>query len=63
MIALDAHLPHPHRGYGPDGGLSALTGMGLVLIMPIVVAFLLTGPEYSARIRAGWGLASSACAR
>lgn len=34
-----------------------VTAMGLVLILPIVVDFLMSGPEYRTQIHTGWGLA------
>jgi hypothetical protein len=56
--ALDARLPHPRRGVRvPIAGYLIVTGMGLVLILPIVVDFMMNGPEYRTGIRAGWGLA------
>ena len=56
--ALDTRLPHPRRGVRvPIAGYLIVTGMGLVLILPIVVDFMMNGPEYRTGIRAGWGLA------
>jgi hypothetical protein len=35
----------------------AITLMGLVLILPAVVLFMVDGPEYRAQVRVAWGLA------
>jgi hypothetical protein len=54
---LDARLPHPRRSIRvPIAVYLAVTVMGLVLILPIVVDFMMNGPEYRAQIRTGWAL-------
>ena len=60
---LEARLPHPRRGIGRSTiAYLIVTLLGLVVILPVVVAILLGGPEYNAPIRAGWALAvAGAC--
>lgn len=56
--ALDARLPRPLRGIRTATTVYlVVTLMGLVLIVPLVVAILLDQSEYRAPIRAGWALA------
>ena len=56
--ALDARLPSPLRGIGTaTTAYLIVTLMGLVLILPLVIAILLDQPEYRAPVRAGWALA------
>ena len=56
--ALDARLPHPLGWIKPSTTVYlVVTLIGLILILPIAIAFLLDSPEYRAPIRAGWALA------
>jgi O-antigen/teichoic acid export membrane protein len=56
--ALDARLPHPLHGFRVSTTVYLIvTLLGLVLILPLVVAILLDDPDYAAPIRAGWALA------
>jgi hypothetical protein len=56
--ALDAHLPHPLRGFRVSTTVYLIvTLLGLVLILPLVIAILLDQADYRAPIRAGWALA------
>ncbi len=55
---LDRRLPRAVRGVGiATTAYLIVTLMGLILIVPIVVAILLDQPDYRAPIRAGWALA------
>lgn len=56
--ALDARLPLPRRGiHIATTVYLAISLIGLVLIVPVVIAILLDQPDYRAPIRAGWALA------
>ncbi|HEX2469967.1 MAG TPA: hypothetical protein VHK05_05210 [Candidatus Limnocylindrales bacterium] len=56
--ALDARLPRSPRAIGISTTVYLIvTLLGLVLIVPLVVAILLDQPDYAAPIRAGWALA------
>jgi hypothetical protein len=56
--ALDARLPHALRRIGISTTVYLIvTLVGVLLILPIVIAILLDQPEYRAPIRAGWALA------
>jgi hypothetical protein len=56
--ALDARLPPPLPGIRiSTAAYLIVTLVGLVLILPLVVSFLLQQSEYRAPIRAGWALA------
>jgi hypothetical protein len=56
--ALDARLPHPLGWIRISTTVYlVVTLIGLILILPIAIAFLLDSPEYRAPIRAGWALA------
>ena len=56
--ALDARLPHPLGWIKPSTTVYlVVTLIGLILILPIAVTFLLDRPEYRAPVRAGWALA------
>jgi hypothetical protein len=55
---LDARLPRPTRRMTVAlAAYLAITLMGLVLILPAVVLFMVDGPEYRAQVRVAWGLA------
>ncbi len=55
--ALDARLPHPISGIRISTTVYlVVTLLGLVLIVPLVIAILLDHPEYAAPIRAGLAL-------
>ena len=57
--ALDARLPHPLGWIRPSTTVYLIvTLIGLILVLPLVVAFLLDRPEFRAPIRAGWALAA-----
>jgi hypothetical protein len=57
--ALDARLPRPHRWRRVSTAVYvAITLIGLLLIVPVVVSILLDQPEYDAPVRAGWALAA-----
>ena len=57
--ALDARLPHPLGWIMPSTTVYLIvTLIGLILVLPLVVAFLLDRPEFRAPIRAGWALAA-----
>jgi hypothetical protein len=56
--ALDARLPRPLQWKRISTTVYLIiTVMGLVLIVPLVVAILLDQSDYRAPIRAGWALA------
>jgi hypothetical protein len=56
--ALDVRLPHPLRGIRTSTTVYLVVSLiGMVLILPLVIAILLDQPEYSAPIRVGWALA------
>jgi hypothetical protein len=56
--ALDARLPRSPRAIGISTTVYLIvTLLGLVVIVPLVVAILLDQPDYAAPIRAGWALA------
>ena len=56
--ALDARLPHPLLGITISTRVYSIVALlGLVLILPVVIAILLDQDEYRAPIRAGWALA------
>lgn len=55
---LDRKLPRAVRGVGiATTAYLVITLIGLILIVPLVVAILLDQPEYRAPVRAGWALA------
>lgn len=55
---LDRRLPPAFSGVGVASTVYLIvTLLGLVLIVPIVVAILLDQPDYRATVRMGWGLA------
>jgi len=57
---LEARLPHPSRAIAISTiAYVAITLLGLLFILPIVVGILLTGLAYDAPIRAGWALAAA----
>lgn len=55
---LDRRMPHSVLGDDASAaGYLAITFLGLFLILPLVVAAMISEPYYRAPIRAGWGLA------
>ena len=56
--SLDRRLPPASSNAGKATGVYVMvTLLGLVLILPLVVAGLLNEPDYRATVRMGWGLA------